>query len=61
MKRRPRLPLWRKIIYALLPVVVLVVGAELLLRLIGYTSPVADPLESFVYHRPLFARIETAD
>ncbi len=44
----------RKLIFSLVPVVVLVAGAELLLRLIDYHGPSADPFESFVLHRPLF-------
>jgi lysophospholipase L1-like esterase len=53
-RRRAPLSLRKKILFALVPAGALLVFAEGLLRLLGYQSSVADPYESFVFHRPLF-------
>jgi lysophospholipase L1-like esterase len=49
-----KLPLQKKLLFALIPAVVIFTAAELVLRVIDFQSPVADPYESFVLHKPLF-------
>jgi lysophospholipase L1-like esterase len=52
--RRRKLSWWKKILFALIPVSLLLASLEGGLWLFGYDSPVADPYESFVLRRPLF-------
>lgn len=46
----------KKLLFCLLPVLLLLLGTEGLLRFIDYRSPIEDPYESFVAQRPLFER-----
>ena len=41
-----KLPLQKKLLFALIPAVVIFTAAELVLRVIDFQSPVADPYES---------------
>jgi lysophospholipase L1-like esterase len=49
-----KIPAWKKALLAPIPCLVLILLAEGGLRLAGYQSPVNDPYESFVRHRPVF-------
>ncbi|MBM82726.1 MAG: hypothetical protein CMJ78_19355 [Planctomycetaceae bacterium] len=51
---RPSLSLRKKLAFAFIPCVVFFAAAELLLRLIDYQSPSADPYASFVTRSSLF-------
>ncbi len=53
---RRRIGVGRKVLFALVPALALLLLAEGGLRVGGYRSTTADPYESFVLHRPLFER-----
>ena len=50
----PTLPLRKKLVFAMLPLLVLFAAMEVGLRIAGYEGATADPYASFVEHRPLF-------
>lgn len=58
-KPRRTLPLWKKVVFSVVPVVLALAMLEGGLWVFGYESPVADPYESFVFRAPLF--IESGD
>ena len=53
MAKPNHMPAWKKALLAPIPCILLLVLAEGFLALIGYRSPVNDPYESFVLHRPI--------